>query len=86
MTGTESDFERGFKARLVAAANANGARIDGDFAQVRAIVDGAPVVYGVWQDATEADGIGLMIIKGHSLLRSIIADRNTLSVSIAAIP
>ncbi len=45
-------------------ADANRAKINGDSAQVRSIVDSAPLIYGVWQDVAEPDSIGLLILKG----------------------
>jgi hypothetical protein len=71
---------------VVESANANRAILTGDFEQVRQMVDGHDVVYGVWQDAAEVDGVGMLLIKGEQLLRHIVADAKTVSCSIVGIP
>ena len=49
-----------FKHQVVALANANRENITEDFATVQSIVDGASLVFGVFQDAAEPDGIGML--------------------------
>ncbi len=67
-------------------ANANRENITGDFATVQAIVDSAPLVFGVWQDPAKPDGVGMLVVKGHMLLRGIVADGEARSTASAAIP
>lgn len=79
-------FYKGFKHRVVAMANASRALITSDFSTVRGIVDAAPLVFGVFQDATQPDGVGLLLVKGHALLREVVASGRTLPVDMAAVP
>ena len=67
-------------------ANANRAIITSDFASVRAIVDSASVVFGVWQDAAEPNGVGMLVVKGQALLRNIVADGEARPVEMNAVP
>ena len=71
---------------MVALANANRARITEDFATVRAIVNAAPLVFGVFQDADEPDGFGLLLVKGHALCREIVASGKSWPVDMNAVP
>ncbi len=76
----------GWKRGLVAMANANRARISSDFATVRAVVDAAPLVFGVFQDPAEPDGVGTLIVKGHALLREIVASGRAWPAEMTAVP
>ena len=71
-----------FLARIVAMANANDAamrahlRTEGGTAhmeEVWKILDSADVVFGVWQDPTEPEGVGYLAIKGEHLLADVVA-------------
>ena len=73
-------------ANVVALANANRARITEDFATVRAIVNAAPLVFGVFQDADEPDGFGLLLVKGHALCREIVASGKSWPVDMNVVP
>ncbi len=75
-----------FKHQLVALANANRENITEDFATVQAIVDGASLVFGVFRDAAEPDGVGMLVVKGHALLREIVASGKALPVDMTAVP
>ena len=64
---------KAFKRKVVAAANEFAKVLTGDFAQVRALIEEHPLVFAVWQDASEVDRVGMMLIKGQQLLREVIA-------------
>jgi hypothetical protein len=50
------------KAQIVAKANeVSELLVDGRFEPVRALVDANELVYAVWQDEEEPDGVGTMI-------------------------
>ena len=74
-----------FKHQLVALANANRENITEDFATVQAIVDGASLVFGVFQDAAEPDRVGLLLVKGHALLREIMASGKAMPTDVTAV-
>jgi hypothetical protein len=64
-------FMRRHKERLVAMANANIAKITTEFSSVKCICDAADLVWGVWQDPEEENGIGVMVVKGAPILEFI---------------
>ncbi len=76
----------GWKRGLVALANANRENITDDFSTVQAIVDGAPLVFGVFQDEVEPDGVGMLVVKGHALLREIMASGRAWPVDMTDVP
>lgn len=61
------------KRDLVEMANANQAIMDGTMAPIRALIAAHDVVVAVWQDSTEPDGVGAVVVKGTNLMREIIA-------------
>jgi hypothetical protein len=72
LKGTEA-MDRQMKARLVAMANANESVMDGTMTPVRRLVDGADIVFAVWQDHEEPDGVGTLLVKGQAALRRCVA-------------
>ena len=71
-----------FLARIVAMANANDEamrahlRMEGGTAhmeEVWKILDSADVMFGIWQDPTEPEGVGYLAIKGEPLLADVVA-------------
>jgi hypothetical protein len=74
-----------FVRRLVEMANANDAGMDGTMRPVQELVAAHELVFGVWQDAVEPNGVGLLIVKGANRLRDISATGNTASCRITAI-
>jgi hypothetical protein len=64
-----------WKREMVDAANRNNACMDGTMAPVREILSSADVVFAVWQDAAEMDGVGYMIVKGEDVLRRIVENQ-----------
>ena len=75
----------GLKAHVVAMANANRAIYTDDFETVRAVVDGSPLVFWVFQDQSQQDGVGWLRVKGHALLREIVANGKDCLVDMAAV-
>ena len=74
------------KKQAVVVANEVGKTLTGDFAEVEKLVEANAVVFAVWPDAEEPDGVGLMIVKGQQRLRSIIANGRRDTVKFTAIP
>jgi hypothetical protein len=52
---------------------------------VKAIMEEAELVYGVWADAGEPDGVDWLILKGERLLRESMASGGPISTQTAAI-
>ena len=64
-----------FKKQLVDMANANDAVMDGTWEPVLDIIASNDVVFGVWQDYAEPNGVGFLAIKGENKLRELVATR-----------
>lgn len=77
---------RSFKLQAVSVANEVRRHLTGDFAEVQALVDHHTIVFAVWQDRSEPDSVGYLIVKGQQLLREIIASGKSLEVAWTAIP
>jgi hypothetical protein len=60
-----------FKREIVEIANENIALMDGTTKPVQELFRNAEIVWGIWQDANEPDGIGTLVMKGAKLLREI---------------
>lgn len=45
-----------------------------------------PLVFGVFQDADEPDGVGMLLVKGHALLREIVASGKAWPVDMTGVP
>jgi len=73
------------KRRLVELANVNDAAMDGTMGSVLEIIADNEVVYGVWQDPTEPDGVGTLIIKGANFVHEIAASGKTQECRLTAI-
>jgi hypothetical protein len=75
----EEDVLRDFVER----ANSNIEKIDaargkvGAVEIVRKMIEGASVVIGVFQDMDEPFGVGIHVIKGQRLMKSVLADGTT---------
>ncbi len=52
---------------------------------MRAVVDGSPLVFWVFQDRSQQDGVGWLRVKGHALLREIVANGKDCLVDMAAV-
>jgi hypothetical protein len=57
----------------------------GERTPVKAIMEEAELVYGVWSDAGEPDGVDWLILKGEHLLRASMASGRPISTQTAAI-
>ena len=80
----DDEFKREHLQMLVSMANALVGNLDTD--GVREIIDGSDVVFGVYQDVTEPEGVGITIIKGELALESIFLLGASLDTNVAAIP
>ena len=58
----------------------------GDFASVQATADISSLVFGVFPDAAEPDGIGMLLVKGHAPPREIAASGSGSPVEMNAVP
>jgi hypothetical protein len=70
---------------LVELANANNERMTGSAREVDAILQSADIVYAVWHDPSEPNGVGTLLIKGVNVLRDIIASGEERQVEVNAI-
>jgi hypothetical protein len=59
------------KKQIVELANAAIPLLDGTTRPMKKILDEHEVVWGVWQDPAEPDGVGMLLIKGHRRLAAI---------------
>jgi hypothetical protein len=73
------------KSQLVEMANANDALMDGTMAPVLQLVAENEVVFAVWQDEAEPNGVGVMIVKGANKLRDVVATGKERSHRVTAI-
>jgi hypothetical protein len=72
-------------ARVVEKANANARLMDGSDGAVTRIIAENDVVWGVWQDAAQRDGVGLHLIKGRHALK-ITPASSLRTIRVSAIP
>lgn len=76
-----------YKGAIVEAANKIGAEMNGcGIEALRLLVAAHDVVFGVWQDRREPDGVGLLLIKGAQAMREVVAAGEARAVSLTAIP
>lgn len=75
-----------YKKQIVTRANAVGEFLTGDVETVLNIVRINELVFGVWTDKAERDGVGMLIVKGAHLMRTIAAGGATLDVKWSAVP
>jgi hypothetical protein len=79
----EYEDEEALLRDMVRRANANIEKIDaargkeGAVETVRKMIEGATVVIGVFQDMDEPFGVGIHVIKGQRLMKSVLADGTT---------
>ena len=74
-----------FKRQIVDMANETASRLTTDFTSVRAVCDPAELVFGVWPDMGERDGVGMMVVKGRGHLDFILASGISENIKVAAI-
>jgi hypothetical protein len=76
-----------FKAHLVEIANdVQTNLLDGTMTPVYRLIEASDLVLAVWQDAEEPDGVGMYVIKGDRLLRTIIAENKAMPAKMTAVP
>jgi hypothetical protein len=80
----ESDYQR-LKAEAVRVANEVRETLTGDFREIEDLIVHHDIVVAIWQDSTEPDGVGMLVIKGQQRLREISTDEPQ-KVSFTAIP
>jgi hypothetical protein len=59
------------KSAIVDLANESRALMDGTIEPVKRIIEENEVVFGVWQDDDEPDGVGILLIKGQRRLGAL---------------
>jgi len=74
------------KQRLTALANDVAPLLDGTTEPIKAIIAENDVVFGVWQDASESDGVGIHVIKGQTRLSAIASGHVAKDLKVGAIP
>lgn len=84
----QSEWRLGLAQRAeIVRETINGKTPEVAFKLIEGIINDAELVFGVWPDKAEADGVGVSVIKGTGLLANIASGWNRrASVSIAAIP
>ena len=75
-TRTEQAY-RAFKQRVITLAECGQKRNIGR-SHVEALLREGSMVFAVWRNASELDGVGVLVIKGQPYLRSIIRDNHPL--------
>ena len=75
-TRTERAY-RAFKQQVIALADSPDERYT-KRSEIDAIMRNGSMVFAVWRSASELDGVGVLVIKGKSYLRSIIMDNDPL--------
>jgi hypothetical protein len=64
---------------IVRLANENQSFMDGTTEPVFAIMDGADIVWAVWQDTTLETGVGFRVLKGQEFLHRCVAEKRDLA-------
>lgn len=57
---------------IVDMANANAKLLDGTTGPIKAMVNSTDLVFAVWQDVVEPNGVGFMIVKGVKRLEAML--------------
>jgi hypothetical protein len=58
---------------LLVAAEANRIRSDSYAETVKSIIDSHDLVFGIWRDPSETDGVGMIMLKGRRRSRAVSA-------------
>src|SRR5262245_45212139 len=61
------------RRRVIDMAERNKALLDGTVGPVKRIIDESELVFGVWLDVGEPQGMGILVIKGVHRLEAITA-------------
>jgi hypothetical protein len=76
---------REFLRELVNIAEINNAEMDGTMEPIKRIVADAEVVFAIWPDLEQREGIGLLIVKGEKLLEKVSVSGRAQTIKIEAI-
>lgn len=76
---------RELKLRMVELANANNDQMSGSMEDIWQIIDQKEVVFALWQDAKEPDGVGMLIVKGATRVRQIAEGAAAAECAVSAI-
>jgi hypothetical protein len=84
-------FDDDLRRRMTDAANEHHETLKGMIGKekgqyVRGVIDAATVVFGVYQDAEQPNGVGMHIIKGKRELQVAIASGGETMVTMDAVP
>ena len=74
------------KRDMVEFVNEHFAGSDEPVISIREILDSSDVVFGLWQDPEEPDGVGMYVIKGKNLMREVLASDKPAKVVMTAVP
>jgi len=76
-----------FRRGLVDIANA---RIEdgftGEGGELQQIIEAHDIIFAVWQDANERDGVGMTLVKGDALLHTIVDTQRAAPTNMTAVP
>jgi hypothetical protein len=75
-----------FRVEIVGMAYRNQALMGGTPGQVKQIIDGAELVFGVYPDNDSSDGVGMLVLKGDRHLKECFASGASVSVRVSAVP
>ena len=56
------------------------------YAHVKSVIAGHDIAFGIWQDANEPNGVGILVIKGEDLLQVCMDGGRSITGSISAVP
>jgi hypothetical protein len=73
------------KRDMVEFVNSHFPEYDDPAVSIREILDSSDVVFGLWQDPEEPDGVGMYVIKGKNLMREIVASDQPAKVVMTAV-
>ncbi len=80
------DVVADFKVLVAHMANENAKILTGRYLEVQAIIDRHEIVFAVWQDFNEPQGVGILLVKGKNDIREIaVSDAASLKM-MTAIP
>ena|ERR1035437_3953149 len=79
------------KSQMVERANAHTSAMQGmneksAFGYMRSVIDANQVVFGVYQDTGEPDGVGMHLIKGSRELQAVVVSGRLEGLRVDAVP
>jgi hypothetical protein len=86
-----AEMHQVLKAQMLERANAHTSAMQGmkeksAFAYVRSVIDANQIVFGVYQDASEPDGVGMHVIKGIREIQAVMASGRPEGYQTDAVP